>query len=150
MPIKNYAIFLKVSLHFLLISLITFAACANKKRSFIPDDSQTQVLIPKLKIKKLELPVICGIKTETQDNYLLISWKIPKIKIISCGLEPKLLGYNVYKFEHNGFLKRRPINKEIIKDNYFKTTKSNYEYMVRGVYEVDGKVIEGPASQITA
>ncbi len=66
--------------------------------------------------------------------------------------QPKLLGYNVYRFADGGFVPKESLNDEPLTTTSYRDTKDRgahtWHYLVRGVFLVQGRVVEGPMSQI--
>jgi len=161
----RYFFFLKL----FLFTIVFFLGCGRKPKYFY-DFTPPQ----KIKINKLNLPAIKGLKAQKSDKGVLLSWH----SIDSTQLGKKIdaytlifLGYNVYRFASSGFVSRKALNKFIITENQFldeiKFEKLSYCYLVRAVFKIspsilrlfdftqdsgqvtqDARLVEGPASQV--
>ena len=145
-----------------LFTFLLFLGCGRKPKNFY-DFTPSQ----KIKINKLNLPVIKGLNAQKIDKGVLLSWN----SIDSVQVEKEIdklplifLGYNVYRFVSSGFIPRKALNKFIVTENQFldeiKLEKLSYCYLVRAVFKIipsaqqtelsfpDARLIEGPASQV--
>lgn len=144
--IKSYNLIL---IGFLVI--LTLSSCAQKPRSIIPaQKTEIKKIIPK--IRRLELPSVYGLKVSRDGCDTILSWDAIDEAKIKSKPNLKLIGYNVYRFRNDGFLKNSSLNKEVIKTIEFvdKNPRSDliFFYGVKALFEFENKVIEGPASQI--
>ncbi len=91
----------------------------------------------------------------------MVSWEalpqditsLPRVhERITLGSEPKLLGYNVYRFTDGGFVPKESLNEQPLTTTSYHDTKDRaaltWHYLLRGVFLVQGRVVEGPMSQI--
>ena len=131
-----------------LFAILTFG-CGRKNNNFLVFDKE-KVLT---KINKLTLPSVRNLKihNKTLLTKTLLTWKPIKNDI----KKTELLGYNVYKFSRTAFVPKKPINKKIIKkpeflDMYKQKKQTEVCYIVRAVFKIDNRIIEGPASKIVA
>ena len=71
---------------------------------------------------------------------------------VQLGAGPHLLGYNVYRFADGGFVPKQPLNDDIVTEAAYLDTKErgthHWHYLLRAVFMVHGRVVEGPMSQI--
>lgn len=120
--------------------VILLPQCGKKRRNFYVYEQEDS----SLKINKLSLPAIKEIKLNKTAEGNHISWTSPKQK-------HKLLGYNIYRFRKGKFIRKKPFLKTSIKKTAFiDKVKSNTRwcYLVRGIFEVQKQVVEGPTSKI--
>ncbi len=125
----------------LCISLILLAGgCGKKKNVFAfqssnntpPQNPLTLSTVKKLELTKLPI-----------GNHL--SWSSIQHK--------NVIGYNIYKFSKNAFIPKHPINRSPINNPSFldkdkKTIYTKICYLVKGIFSINNKTIEGPASKI--
>ena len=143
--LKSWALnklFQSTKFGFILLLLLLITSCGRKNNNFFVFSKKDT----SKKINKLTLPVIRRLKASAKDKTVMLSWKKVKHK--------NLVGYNVYRFVHTAFIPREPINKEPITQEKFidniKKTKSKICYLIRAVFLIQNKTIEGPASRIYA
>lgn len=88
--------------------------------------------------------------SQTEQGATKLSWH-PVDRFIDSG---ELVGYNLYKFVHTAFIPRKSLNKKILKQTHYldphppKPGQPKFCYLVRPVFIIHGKTIEGPASRV--
>lgn len=133
----------------IFIIVIFLSGCGKKNKNFLVFDNEKK---PE-KINKLTLPTIRGLtiktisvgqKSDPNRKKILLEWQKPEL---TGALPPMVVfvGYNIYKFSQEAFIPKNPINKEIIKTEYFELAKvspSTYKhnkqkscYVVRPVFK---------------
>jgi len=131
-------------LHIIFIVLVfCFSSCGRKQRNIF-NFSETN----KLKINKLTLPAVKGVKVKKINNENVVEW----LEVKSNDKDMKLLGYNIYRLTRGYFAPKKPMNSKIITGNIFvdQHPKSNYPncYFVTPVFSKQDQFFEGPISQI--
>lgn len=132
------------------ISLIILTNCGKKQNDIFSFQTQTKTV----KINKLSFPAIKQVKVHKTSTGNNIFWEHITKKTNNAYLH----GYNIYKFTQKSFIPKKPINNIAIqKNSYLDTTtldpiicKKQHKvcYLVRALFNVNGKIIEGPSSQI--
>ena len=122
----------------LVFSTLLLSSCGKKRRNFFSyTETENQN-----KFNKLTLPVVKGVYLDANK----ISW-LP----ITASNKVKLLGYSIYRFMPGKFIAKNPLNKKPLKQTYFTDYSSNKKevcYIIRGIFEVNGIILEGPSSKI--
>ncbi len=123
--------------YYLLVLLLLFPQCGKKRRNFFTYNQTSR----SSKINKLNFPTVKGVWIEKFQNKNRITWFSIK--------HENLIGYNVYHFSKNKFIRKQPVNKHIITKTIF-VDKSKHTacYVIRGIFKINNILIEGPASQI--
>jgi hypothetical protein len=148
---------MQLRLIFFSISLFLFFGCGRKQKNIFYFPSGKSAL----KVSKLSLPVVKGLKIQKTLQGNLLSWydlsdqerhrftELDKIEI-------EFVGFNVYRLVKSIFVPKKPVNQLLIKENRFLDNQiiqkefeqeSNY-YLVRAVFKFQNKNIQGPASQV--
>jgi len=134
---------------FLLLLIFGISGCGRKKRDFLSFDSKPETE----KVNRLTLPAIKGIgykkKGLDPDSNIELSWSAPDF----VEKNRTLVGYNVYKFTTTSFVPKKPINRTPLKTTFYreklnKDGHKNVCFLVRALFLIRKKTIEGPASQI--
>lgn len=146
----------------ILIILIFFAGCARKQRGIFdfPDPNKK----PEVKINMLALPCVKKVFAEKTESGNRVFWdEVSYSNNLFSGfnkedLDIEFVGYNLYRLVNNCFIPKKTVNKRwITKTEYLDDQVLLLEsectinsYLVRVVFRVNGKIIEGPASQIVS
>ena len=130
-------------LFFLLV--LCLPGCGRKKRYFLSFDSKQETE----KVNRLTLPAIKGASYKKNGPDFELSWRKPDF----VEKNRTLVGYNVYKFTTTSFVPKKPINRAPLKTTFYKEKlnkegNKNICYLVRALFLIREKTIEGPASQI--
>ncbi len=145
---------LKLKSSLLLACTLLFPACGRKpKQLFSRQETRST-----LKTSRLTLPAVQDVSA-TQLGH--VTWETLPQDItplprpherVTLGPEPKLLGYNVYRFADGGFVPKDSLNDEPVTTTTYRDLKDRgthtWHYLVRGVFLVSGRIVEGPMSQI--
>ncbi|MFH1644365.1 MAG: hypothetical protein ABIA74_04285 [bacterium] len=134
----------------ILFIFFLFFGCARKQKNIF-DFSKKD----KIKINKLSLPIPKNLDLEKKGEDIFLLWQDVKNDLYLNDDEYKItfVGYNIYRFVHSGFIPKNPLNKKPIKINNFcdkeiVKIQNNYCYLIRAVFEIQNKIIQGPASKI--
>lgn len=141
----------QINILFLYLLILILTSCAQKPRSIIPSEKKSfNIITPK--IRRLELPSPSGFKIIKENKNVILRWKALDESKIKKDLNANFIGYNVYRFRSEGFLKNIPLNKQILSATEFidmdVREDLNYQYAIRCVFRNSNKIIEGPFSQI--
>jgi hypothetical protein len=127
----------------ILILLVT-NNCGRKQRnifSFHQEETSKKTVFDFPSPKEFKVS-----KTKDGTN---LTWAPLSLKISESTV---FLGYNVYRLNKEGFIPKKPLNSIPFKDTTFPiATKFGQQktfFMIRGVYRVKNKTIEGLSSQI--
>ncbi|MCK4265386.1 hypothetical protein KAW80_03440 [Candidatus Babeliales bacterium] len=123
----------------LILAGLLLPQCGKKKKHFFHYE---QVNLP-AKVNRLTLPSIKGFSIKKENGINILKWYPIE--------EDRLIGYFVYRFIQGKFIRKNPINKNlIIKTIFYDKPKSKYQwcYIIRAVFQVEGQVTEGPSSRI--
>ena len=147
----------KLSSSLLGLLLILLPSCGRKPKHLF---SRKEVH-SKINAHRLTLPAVQDVSAAPSDEYVLVSWHALPQPItelarpherVTLGPEPLLQGYNVYRFATDGFVPKAPLNSEPITTTTCLDTKDRgnhkWHYLVRGVYLVHGRTVQGPMSQV--
>lgn len=137
--------------YFLLVSVIyavVVAGCGRKQRGVYNFPEKQSV-----KINKLTLPSVKGLTATAQQKRVTLVWRPLEVSSDTT----KLLGYHIYRLAQGRFIPKQPITKNPVTTTTFvdkrarKSAKDDIVcYVVRGVFEIDGQVIQGLTSQVVA
>jgi len=123
----------------LLFFCLMITACGRKNKNFFHFEEKKKVS----KINKLTLPSIRSVSVESVDKKNKISWQRPDTT------KHQLIGYNIYRFDYRAFIPRKPLTTLPTKQlTYDDATTKNYYYIVRPLFLVNNKKVEGPASRV--
>lgn len=125
----------KSKLIFLIIFLLP--QCGKKRRNFFEYKKPNK----QGKINHLAFPAVKGAVIHTINGYSQVKWTPIK----------NAKGYFIYKFQKGKFIRKKPINKKLLKQAFFidkKHHKHDMCYIIRGVFQVQNQLIEGPSSKI--
>ncbi len=134
---------------FILILVISISGCGRKKRDFLSFDSKQETE----KVNRLTLPAIKGFGYKKNcldpDSQLELSWNAPDF----VEKNRTLIGYNVYKFTTTSFVPKKPINRTPLKTTFYqeklnRDSHKNVCFLIRALFLIREKTVEGPASQI--
>ena len=106
------------------------------------------------KINKLVFPPIKGAHATLIPQGIQLTWypvKTDQLKKVP--YKTQLIGYNIFRLTRYRFVPKKPLNKTPITKEEFldtinKVHKKTYCYFIRGVFQVEKKIIQGPGSQI--
>jgi len=140
----------KIKVTYTLLLLLMIANCGRKNNSFFNFGKKE----PTVKINKLSLPSVRRLKATKQDeDTILLKWQPAQ----PTSTDRELVGYNIYKFARTSFIPKKPLNKSPIKETFLqekiKTAKKNCVavcYAIRPVFRIEGKIFEGPLSEIVS
>lgn len=147
--------FPKVSI--ILFLIILFFGCGRKQKNIFhfPSDK------PTLQVNKLYFPAVQGLKVIRTMQGNVLSWQpVKNLKEIQIDAKEKVtvefMGYNVYRLVNGFFVCKKSVNEFLIKDLQFLDSKvleknligQHHSYIVRAVFKVNDKIIQGPSSQV--
>jgi hypothetical protein len=135
----------------LLLIVIFFAHCGRKQRNVFNFPVKETA-----KINRLSLPAIRGLKVfkdkggNTQLTWLAIN---DADLLLTNGKKPRLVGYHVYRLVKGHFVPKQPITPQPLEkpeyiDPLTRKNKKHRCYMIRGIFKIEGQIIQGPASQV--
>jgi hypothetical protein len=134
---------------FLLAGIVcaVVVGCGRKQRGVYSFPEKQSI-----KINKLTLPSVKGLTATTQQKRVTLVWKPLEVQ---AGV--RLVGYHVYRLAQGRFIPKQPITKKPVTSTTHvdkrarKSAKDGVVcYVVRGVFEIDGQVIQGLTSQVVA
>ncbi len=121
--------------------------CGRKQRNiFVFKDPVT------VKISTLDLPMIKELCIEKVSHGIKLSWSPINFQEADYPAVD-FCGYHVYRFTKAGIIQKNPINKQILKENFYvdlyeKHNPTATGYLIRAVFMADKQIIQGPASRI--
>jgi len=149
--------FKNISKFFILICLVFSFGCGRKSKNVFVFKPQVEEII----LNRLDFPLVKGLVFQKHDQVANIFWnKVEPAFEMSFSLSGTssivkkkviLLGYNVYRFAKQSFVPENPVNKRPLSSNIFQVSfskKYKWCYLVRAIFKINSKIIEGPASQI--
>lgn len=124
----------------LLSLIISFPACGKRPKNFFSFEEKVQKEV----LERSMFPSIKNLFYKKIRDSSLVWWNHLQSQ--------NLVGYNIYRFSAQGFIPKKPLNKEpLIKPEFLDLdviVNVIPYYIVRGVFLVDGKMQEGPSSPI--
>lgn len=123
----------------LLGIMLCFAHCGKRSKNFFNFDPPA----PPAHLKRFDFPSIKKSDAHACPHGIEITWEE-----IS---HEQLVGYNVYRFFHDSFIPHRPLNKiPLVTHSFFDEAfyKTPPHYIIRGVFFVDDKIVQGPSSKV--
>ena len=140
----------------LRLTIIVFFVCllssCGKKQKDIFRFNQKKTL----KVNKLSLPNIKNANVKVEGRQRIITWSplYDTYATTNYGKQNAVIvGYNVYPLTRTATIAKNPLNKTPLPKSLFIHTVDTYtknvsSYTIRGVFKVDGHLIQGPASSI--
>ena len=141
----------------LTLCLCTLAACGRKPKQLYSHKES----VKSYPYSRLTLPIVTNISATKSGGEVLARWvplpqePTPPPRIherVELDHTPRFIGYNLYRFAKTGFIPKNPINNKLILSPQYRDIppSDNYQwyYLIRAVFFVYGKKIEGPASKI--
>lgn len=131
--------------------LLLFSGCGRKQRNIFHFPENEPIVF-----NKLDFPVVKQVKVTQTTQGNKISWQAIKpqqfkVKECPCSVQ----GYNVYRLVRTSIIPKQPLNKKIIEKTMWldttmpKNTKQAF-YLVRALFMVNDRIIEGPISLIVS
>lgn len=133
----------------LLFCIVLMSSCGKKQKNIF-NFSRQEIQ----KINKLVFPPIKGARATHMPQGIQLTWHpIKTVQLKKVPYKTKLIGYNVFRLTRYRFVPKKPLNgtpviKEEFLDTINKAHKKTYCYFIRGVFQVEKKIIQGPGSQI--
>ncbi len=124
--------------------LIFLSGCGRKQPTIFNFEEAKKIL----KVDKLELPAVYILQPLKTREAVLLMWRMD-------SSPANLIGFNVYRFERGNVVPIHPLNEKLISnfeywdyffDDFYK--RRSYCYLVRPVFRIEEKFIEGIASKI--
>lgn len=121
--------------------LFLSSSCGRKQRNIFTFPQEE----PK-KLSIFDFPVVKGIRVTKVSHGNKITW-FPLSNITQTKV---FLGYNVYRLTLQGFIPKKPLNAIPLINNEFldKQKTDKQSYLIKAVFRVNEKTIEGLSSQI--
>ncbi len=131
----------------MIIGAVVVVGCGRKQRGVYNFPEKEAV-----KINRLTLPAVKGLSATVQKKVVTLSWRALEVPSTV-----RLIGYHVYRLAQGRFIPKLPITKKPVTlttfvDKHAKRSAKDgmVSYVMRGVFEVDGQVIQGLTSQVVA
>lgn len=125
----------------ILGALILLSGCARRKS--LLDDFQPKKSV--LSTNRLTLPAVRWCRVQQKAEGLEVSWA-------SCQSSQVPVGYAVYRWRSDLFIKKTPLNVCLPSEHLFIDTtaddSADFCYMVRAIFEHEGIRVEGPGSPV--
>lgn len=126
----------------LFVTLFLFnSGCGRKYRNIFLFNSHDSI-----KLETLDFPSVRSVRVVIVDQQVCISWD--HVELIDKRVT--LVGYNIYRLTDAGFIPRSPRNTVPLQETvyYDDLCKKPSFYVIRGVFIVQDRCKEGPASLI--
>jgi hypothetical protein len=124
------------------ITLFLFnSGCGRKYRNIFLFNSEESI-----KLETLDFPSVRSVRVVTADQRVCISWD----RLVLVDKSVSLVGYNIYRLTQAGFIPRTACNNAPLRETiyYDDLYHKHSSYVIRGVFMIQGRFKEGPASLI--
>ena len=125
--------------------LVFLVGCGRKQRNIFTFSKTREV-----EIKKLVFPAVRKVNVTLVKHKNFVSW----LPVVGESSE-SIIGYNIYCLNSMGVIPKTPLNKNIIQETQFTDVKKSVTekqiwYLVKAVFKIKNKILEGPASRIVS
>lgn len=129
----------------IICTLVLLTNCGRRQRTIFLFPPEKAVHLSTLQFPS---PKIITINQDTLGA--TIEWLEVSEHLFIKNIPAQLVGYNIYRLTHNGFIPKSPLNKEpITTTSYLDTNKTSCNrYIVRAIFLVNDQMLEGPTSNI--
>lgn len=129
----------------IICTLVLLTNCGRRQRTIFLFPPEKAVHLSTLQFPS---PKIITINQDTLGA--TIEWLEVSEHLFIKNIPAQLVGYNIYRLTHNGFIPKSPLNTDpITTTSYLDTNKTSCNrYIVRAIFIVNDQMLEGPTSNI--
>lgn len=129
----------------IVCTLVLLTNCGRRQRTiFLFPHEKT------IHFATLQFPSPKIVKVSQSSHGATIEWLEVPVPFCIQDIPAQLVGYNIYRLTHKGFIPKSPLNKDpITTTSYHDYSKNSSDrYIVRALFIVNDQMLEGPTSNI--